>query len=355
MILGVLLCACTATASAAPMTADRLQATCPSASEIAQFDADFTITYDSDPTAGTLVCTAASGSADLTRLKERMYQGLRLARAMTFSRPLPWTPLSLYDWLKTAAPRIHVTDGHQAECCDASGAIVIGNDPNAYGYLSQLDASGLLSLLDVLVHEARHREGPVHTCGTDDQTVAEEGAWTVEAQLRLWEGLYGGAVLTGPAADPGIRRTAGLLAGAQYLDDHICDPRPSSDVAPTVGTPHRVRHGRTFRMVIDVANRGTDTSEETFAVLEIPKGMRFDGGDSHCALTLATRQMICALGALAPGSSVRVRPRFRVTARSGARIRSDYLSGLGEVRAVTLGKQSNVADDGGDYSMIVRR
>jgi hypothetical protein len=33
------------------------------------------------------------------------------------------------------------------------------------------------AMLDVLVHEARHAEGPVHQCPPDDNTISEFGAW----------------------------------------------------------------------------------------------------------------------------------------------------------------------------------
>ena len=78
-----------------PGTVDPLIATCPSAADVAAISADLDLSFESDPTGGTLVCTAAAGSADLTRAQERAFQALRVMRQLQFTRPLPWTSLPL--------------------------------------------------------------------------------------------------------------------------------------------------------------------------------------------------------------------------------------------------------------------
>src|SRR6478736_3739263 len=59
---------------------------CPSSSEVASFNADLAISFEGDPTAGKLVCHATDGSADLTRFQERVYQALRVMKALRFSK-----------------------------------------------------------------------------------------------------------------------------------------------------------------------------------------------------------------------------------------------------------------------------
>ena len=52
--------------------------------------------------AGSLACTESAGSVDLTVNQMGAYQTLRLMKAARFSEPLPWTELSLWDWLVAA-------------------------------------------------------------------------------------------------------------------------------------------------------------------------------------------------------------------------------------------------------------
>jgi hypothetical protein len=100
-----------------PVTADDLIASCPSAEEIASLNADLNLTFQPDPTAA-LVCHAADGSADLTRVEERTYQTLRVMRQLSFDTPLPWTEKSLYDWLTSSVKGIATYfDLSSLPCC----------------------------------------------------------------------------------------------------------------------------------------------------------------------------------------------------------------------------------------------
>jgi len=88
--------AATTTVSSSPVTpqlsrVDELLARCPTAAETAAIDADFKLTFDSDPVKGTLASTVAGGSADLTLLKRPFYETVQVAKRLTFSKPLPWT------------------------------------------------------------------------------------------------------------------------------------------------------------------------------------------------------------------------------------------------------------------------
>jgi hypothetical protein len=54
-------------------TIDEFFARCPTAVEIAAVSQAVTLTFETDPTAGTLVCKASDGSTDLTALQKRAY------------------------------------------------------------------------------------------------------------------------------------------------------------------------------------------------------------------------------------------------------------------------------------------
>jgi hypothetical protein len=138
-------------------TVDSFIANCPSAADIAAISADQSLSFEADPTAGTLVCTAAAGSANLTRAQERAYIQLQNLAALTTQR-----------WID-----------------ERSGA-------------------GLSGLMTVIAHEARHSEIGGHTCGAKDATYRELGAWGIQHDLKIWLALYTGSFLDAPARTSAI-------------------------------------------------------------------------------------------------------------------------------------------------------
>ena len=173
-------------------TLDAALARCPTPAEIALVDAVLTMTFEYDPTAPTLVCTAAGGSADLTRLEERAYQAVLSMRRIPFDVPLPWTELSLFDWFGRAVSGIIYRSTDVSFCCDGPGRIVIKSDR-----MSSLESPlwvardgtgfGLMSHVQLLIHEARHAEGWLHTCANgDDQTLEEMGSWALVYWFYRW-------------------------------------------------------------------------------------------------------------------------------------------------------------------------
>ena len=171
---------------------DQLLARCPTAAEAAAIDADFKLTFDADPTKGTLVCSAATGSVDLTLLQRRIYQTIQVAKRLTFSKPLPWTSKPLYDWLRGAIKGMRFrADIALSYCCDPANTIDVRIADNQYTMLTDRwvepgRLGGLVDLLVLLVHEARHNEGFLHDCGPNDKTIAQLGAWGVQYQLLTW-------------------------------------------------------------------------------------------------------------------------------------------------------------------------
>ena len=169
---------------------DELITRCPPAAVLDGIDEDFDIRFEftGDLTGEGLFCTAAEGSRDLTHFEERVYQALIALRALEFNAALPWTDKNLYEWMADSIDGIRLrTDITASSCCAApSGAI--GEYVNLVASPSLLvlqtdlwyngDEQGLNSLVQLMVHEARHADDKPHTCGSsDDLTLEELGAW----------------------------------------------------------------------------------------------------------------------------------------------------------------------------------
>ncbi len=174
---------------------DEVLAQCPSAAEIASIDTDIKLQFDADPTTGTLVCTSANGSVDLTRLQERAYQAILMMKKIEFSQPLPWTDKPLYDWFVGAIDGIRFPgDIEFSFCCDPENFINIQtNNLSALQTNRWIDpklGTGLQGLMVLFVHEARHNENFPHTCGAEDNTISEMGAWGVQYHLLWWLAFY---------------------------------------------------------------------------------------------------------------------------------------------------------------------
>lgn len=235
-------------------TVDDLAAACPSAAEVGAFNARTTLRFDADPTAGQLVCRAADGSADLTRLQERAYQALRLMQILPFETRLPWTSKSLYDWFTNAARGIRFrSDIDFSFCCDPNGFINIQTKNLG---ATQFNTSEWLGTLMVLfVHEARHNEGLPHTCGSWDQTLTELGAWGVQYYLNEWIALCTGTFFSPPAgvSSPGSYRAFYWSSAQSLFDQAICDTSRGVAVAPG-------------KLVFDPQAVGTTSTSQTVAI-----------------------------------------------------------------------------------------
>jgi hypothetical protein len=180
-------------------TIDELITRCPSSAVLDAIDQDFDIRFefrdedgdgdldDPAPLGNALRCTAAAGSRNLTQSQERTYQVLIALRALNFNQPLPFTSLNLYAWMRDSIRGIRIrSDVAGSFCCEpppnASGSYInIQNGPNRGAYVTDLWTSangfGLFGQTQLFVHETRHANGPLHTCGGNDQTIGELGAW----------------------------------------------------------------------------------------------------------------------------------------------------------------------------------
>ena len=171
---------------------------CPSRAEIDQINQDISITFNNDTTAGSLVCRQQDGSADLSYLQALTFMQIAYMRRMAFTRPLPWTSESLYDWFRAAIRGVIVETGTgPSYCCSPSKVIHIAYSPTISSDPTPL-TPGYVDP-GVLVHEARHAEIGPHTCIMEktqtsvragDYTIAEMRAAGVEYSLFEWLAKY---------------------------------------------------------------------------------------------------------------------------------------------------------------------
>jgi uncharacterized repeat protein (TIGR01451 family) len=300
-----------ARASVSPV--EDLIAQCPSSAEVASFNIDLAITFEgTDPSGGTLVCHASDGSVDLTRFQERAYQALRVMKVIRFTRSLPWTSQNLYDWFVASVDGIRFrSDIDVSFCCDPANVIDIRAASNSAAlftdrWIDPTSPIGLHDLLALLVHEARHNNGKPHTCGADDQTVAELGAWGVEYYLELWEGLYSGAFLTSPEVYPSYYRDEHLLTAESLYLPRICS-LPNSDLSLAIGSPapSPAVRGQNVAYTFTAANSGPDAASDVFVYSPVPSGTTFIGATTSqgsCSAE-ADGPIACAFGRIASGAS----------------------------------------------------
>ena len=191
-------------------TIDDVIGRCPTVAEMGAIDAVFTLSFEGyDPSGSTLACTIRGGSRNLTRLQRNVYNILLAAQKIRFSQPLPWShQTSVWDWLRLESGISQIrlrSDIGGSFCCDPPNAINLSVAPNSYYSFSNQwvedngNGGGLVSSLALVLHEARHHNAGGHTCGTDDQTLAELGAWGSQIMFYRWLDRY---------ADPGYMRPA---------------------------------------------------------------------------------------------------------------------------------------------------
>jgi hypothetical protein len=236
---------------------------CPSAEEIADVNSRLQLTFIGDPTAGTLVCTAAAGSADLTKLQMRAYQAIIIMKYLQFDQPLPWTSKQLYDWFTSAVNGVrfeYTQEYKDIRCCLPGGIIWYYFDQ--YNVLRSQDAwasglrgpeitdepgtgiswgPGLMEATAGLIHEARHNEGPdyyPHYCpgGKQDETLAEMGSYGIQYYFFLWVANHSDrAFLTAPGDYPNLYRTSAMYDAYMILRHGFCgDPTPTPGPIPTI-------------------------------------------------------------------------------------------------------------------------
>ena len=235
--VAVVFCAWGLSAPAVAETIDDVIGRCPTVAEMAAIDAVVTVSFEgNDPSAPTLVCHSAQGSRDLTKLKRNLYNILRAAQKIRFTQPLPWSAqTSIWDWLRleSGINMIRIRgDLTGSFCCDPPNAIDLHAVANTYYTFSDKwvddngDGGGLVSALALVVHEARHRKAGGHTCGSDDQTLTELGAWGAQIYYYYWLDHYSDRDFFRPnSGDPAYYRNWAAQE-AESTRGRICSPPP---------------------------------------------------------------------------------------------------------------------------------
>jgi hypothetical protein len=164
-------------------------AACPPRAEIDQINRDVSMTFASGLTAGSRVCRAEDGSADLTYVQAVMYMGMAFMRQKTFSKPLPWTDKSAYDWFRQTVAGIVVESGTgNSYCCSPKGVFHVVYNPSGTYNPNWLTLDAVVPV--GLIHEARHIETGGHSCNPHDMTIAEMGAGGVVYSYFKWLADY---------------------------------------------------------------------------------------------------------------------------------------------------------------------
>lgn len=134
--------------------------------------ADFTFLRDGLPDAVSVTCTAPFSTVPIAQLTDELIavQALRIIYYMSQGTAgrLPWTSLSMYDWLKASVSGInfHSAQGLSA-CCDVIGGnrYIITSQKDATSRDFYRDWNALSGWVALFAHEARHVTGPGHTTG----------------------------------------------------------------------------------------------------------------------------------------------------------------------------------------------
>lgn len=175
--------------------------TCPSRAEIDAIDGEILIQVDSDPTTGRLSCREEDGSRDLTRAQRDVYWGLAFLRQVEFTRTLPWTNQPLYEWFRQQVRAVVIETGTMSTRYNKSGRAIhlvySRFDPDP-------DWTAIRLPYEILVHEARHGDGPPHNCGNRDSHISMMGSDGVVWYLNHWIANFSNQ-------PPEIREAASLL------------------------------------------------------------------------------------------------------------------------------------------------
>jgi uncharacterized protein DUF5648 len=180
-------------------TIDDALAGCPTAAEVAGVNEKLSLSFEFDSTAPVLVCSAGSGSSDLTEMMRRIYKLiLALPRLTAFDAPLPWTGATYTDWLYNFSGLRGIRfrqDIQTSSCCDPVGVINVGvASPTGIDYFRDMPPvwadpvrGGFGSnLMSILTHEARHINFGGHSCGDSDRLLDELGPWGTQFSMSLW-------------------------------------------------------------------------------------------------------------------------------------------------------------------------
>jgi len=166
---------------------DILLSSCPTQMELERFKTDFDTVFEPELQFPQYACQNGTGTDGNVNPQLAFYQALRVIHSLQFDANLPWTDQTLYNWLKSTIDGVILNETELSYCCDPENRIVIKasllNQKDYQFWVNPQSGSGLIGLIGLLVHEARHAEIGGHTCGTDDETLEELGAWGTQYYL----------------------------------------------------------------------------------------------------------------------------------------------------------------------------
>lgn len=217
---------------------DKFLNTCPPRRELEVLRNDFAVVYQ--PKYRTPEPTY-SCSKDGTRTLEpnptlTHYQALRVIRHMNLTKPLPWTNLHPYNWLKSKIGGIIVSyEASKPTCCHsltfpgADKTVTAIKTPKAdkplvesrMSWYDSQSGVGLWNHIALIFHEARHVDLS-HNCGPDgnkDSSLEYMGAWAV--QYYLAKMMDNGAIQVG-LKDKGDYHSALEYSYEEWLSKRFC-------------------------------------------------------------------------------------------------------------------------------------
>jgi hypothetical protein len=230
---------------------DSPELACPTPEEVQAIRADLPVRINGDVSAGVLACREQEGSVDLTVVENNVYQSLLFLRRMRFDRPLPWTTLPVYDWVRATIPNgiVIESSGVSRSCLGCSGPIYV-----VFSFYDTLRPTVYHLIHTLIVHEARHAEGLRHTCGyseqyhtaTRDRTVAEMGGFGAHYSLEYWLANYSSEAPE--VRDFYAKHAAHLLGGGSFC----CECGRGRSAARAMGLPAL---GEALRLALVVPGR----------------------------------------------------------------------------------------------------
>ncbi len=178
-------------------------ASCPTEDDMAILQADFPILFEPAMRFRDPVYSCLEPLSDMRVVSDQLVitQALRVVRHMRLNRPLPWTDLHPYEWLKSKIGAIAVSyTAPYNYCChtvfplgqrDGVQAITLqkaSDDLLRYRtvWRDSSSGTGLGNLILLIFHEARHIDLP-HDCeGIYDSSLEYMGAWGVQITLARY-------------------------------------------------------------------------------------------------------------------------------------------------------------------------
>jgi len=141
----------------------------------------------------------------LTEHEKKMYWALIMMKRLRFSRPLPWTERTLYEWFSSTVSQVEVFTSTANSYADLPRRwiYIMVPPPEGVPTYPEFRWYSVAGLISGLVHEARHIDFGPHTCtAVRDRTVAEMGADGAQNSIFTWLAEYSEPSIVPPEYKP---------------------------------------------------------------------------------------------------------------------------------------------------------